>query len=195
MLLESIRLEDGQFSNLALHQKRLDRARRVSFGKPKKLRISDIIDGLDVPQQGTHKLRIVYGEDLISAEFHPYSIKPITSLKVVKADGLDYGHKYSNRDGIKHLFERRGKCDDIIMVKHGYVMDASYANLALYDGRHWYTPAYPMLRGVRREQLLKEKILRPAIIRDRDLGNFQMARLVNAMIPWGAGNDILNIVP
>ena len=168
----------------------MDRARRAVIGKARKLRLTEIINGLELPQTGLHKIRIVYGEEVISTEIKPYQIRPVRSLKVMPADKVDYGHKFSDRSAINQLFAERGEHDDIIMTKHGYVMDTSYANLALFDGRHWYTPAYPMLRGVRREHLLKNGTIRTAILRDRDLGNFKKARLLNAMIEWGEGEDI-----
>ncbi|NJC24559.1 aminotransferase class IV [Neolewinella antarctica] len=189
-LIESIRLIDGEIPLLSLHQSRMDRARRAIYAKSPVIRLSKLIAETELPRSGLHKLRVEYDTTIIKAEIIPYEIKPINSLKLTRAEELTYGHKFAERAGIGKLFERRGKADDIIMAKNGYLMDSSYANLAFYDGRHWYTPAYPMLKGVRRELLLKNNVIRPAIIRDRDLASFKKVRLMNAMLEWEEGPEI-----
>lgn len=190
MLLESIRLHEGKIPLLPLHQKRMDRARRAHFAKSPVIKLKDLVEALDLPLSGLHKVRLEYDDALLKAEVLPYEIRTVNSLKMVKADQLTYSHKFSDRSSITKLFERRGKADDIMMTKHGYIMDASYANLAFYDGFQWYTPSYPMLKGVRREQLIRNNTLRPALIRDRDLPNFKLVRLINAMIQWGEGPEV-----
>ncbi|CAH1000445.1 hypothetical protein LEM8419_01598 [Neolewinella maritima] len=182
-----MRLVDGQVSLLAYHQQRVDRSRRAYFGKSPVFRLQDVLSGLDLPAQGTYKLRLTYATDLVDYEVQPYTIRPVRSLKVVQGDHLRYGRKYADRSGIEALFAQRGACDDILIVQRNHITDASYANLALYDGSRWYTPAWPLLRGTRREYLLQRGMIHSSVIRLRDLVHFESIRLINAMIPWEQG--------
>lgn len=189
-LIETIRLTDGQLPLLAYHQHRVDRSRRAHYGKAPAFRLAEVVQALDLPEEGTHKLRITYGVDLEHYEVSDYTVRPVTSLQVVEGDHLRYSRKYADRSGIADLYSKRGKCDDILIVQRNHITDASYANLALYDGSQWYTPAWPLLRGTRRAYLLETGVLRTSIIRLRDLHNFEHLRLINAMLPWEEGPTV-----
>lgn len=183
-MLESIRIKNGYADLLPYHQRRVDRSRRALFGKPPALKLEKLLAGVELPSSGLYKLRIEYGVEVLKTELLPYTPHAITSLKLVEAEGFAYGKKFADRSGIRKCLEKKGHCDDILMVQQGHLTDASYANIALFDGRHWYTPAWPMLRGTRREQLLDLGVIRPIVIRARDLDNFGKLRLMNAMLPW-----------
>lgn len=186
-LLESIRLVDGDLPLLDYHQQRVDRSRRAHYGKAPAFRLSEVIAGLPLPQHGTHKLRLTYGVDLEAYDVAPYQVKPVRSLRVVEGDHLSYSRKYADRSGLRELYGRRGSCDDILITQRQHITDTSYANVALHDGSHWYTPAWPLLRGTRRAYLLEAGVLRASLIRLRDLHNFEHIRLINAMLPWEDG--------
>ena len=187
MLLESIRLQDGKMPLLSLHQKRMDRARRALYPKGPVIKLQQLVREWELPREGLFKLRLTYTNKVETLDVKPYAVREVRQLRMVNAEHLEYGRKYADREGINRLFERRGDADDIIMVKNGYVMDSSYANLAFFDGKHWYTPSYPMLRGVRRQALLATETIRPSLIRARDLRHFKQVKLINAMLPWGEG--------
>ncbi|WP_116124230.1 aminotransferase class IV [Lewinella sp. IMCC34183] len=182
--LETIRIVDGQPQLLSRHQTRVDRTRHRFFGKAPAFRLSRVIDELDLPASGVHKLRIVYGASLESAEVHPYTIRPVRSLRVIEADDLRYGKKYADRSHLEKLFAQRAGCDDVLIVQRNHLTDSSYANLAFHDGNKWYTPAWPLLPGTRREELIDRGVLFPTVIRLRDLYQFEEVRLVNAMMEW-----------
>ncbi len=184
VLLESIRLEDGKVPLLPYHQERVDRSRKIYYAKAPAFRLTHLVQRLDLPPRGVYKLRVLYGAGAHETEIVPYAIRPVNSLRLVSADGLQYGRKYADRAGIQQLYGQRQGCDDIIMVQDNHLTDASYANLALFDGKRWYTPAWPMLRGTRREQLIREKVIQPAVIRLRDVAHFRSVRLINAMMEW-----------
>ncbi|NJB85523.1 4-amino-4-deoxychorismate lyase [Lewinella marina] len=186
-LLETIRLEDGRAALLDRHQERMDRSRTLHYGKQGSLKLAAILEGLDLPQQGVHKLRLVYGATLEHWEVQPYTVRPVRSLRVVEGNGLNYSHKYADRSGIEALLEERQDCDDILIIQRQHLTDSSYANLALYDGSRWYTPAWPLLRGARRAQLIADGVIQPTIIRRRDLVHFEQIRLFNAMMDWSEG--------
>ncbi len=183
-LLESIRIENGAADLLPYHQRRVDRSRRALFAKSPALKLVKLLETIELPASGLFKLRIEYNTEVVRYELVPYNHRPLTSLKLVNADGFTYGKKFTDRAHIRKCLELKGGCDDILMEQHGHLTDASYANVALFDGKHWYTPAWPLLRGTRREQLLEQGIVRPSVIRTRDLDSFKLIRLMNAMLPW-----------
>lgn len=162
----------------------MDRSRKAVFGKAPSLKLEQLLTNITLPATGLYKLRLEYGIAVTKQELIPYTPRAINSLQVVDADGFAYGKKFADRTGIRNCLEKKNECDDIIMVQHGYITDTSYANIALFDGRHWYTPAWPMLPGTRRAQLLDLEVIRPSIIRAKDLVNFKKIRLMNAMLPW-----------
>jgi 4-amino-4-deoxychorismate lyase len=78
----------------------------------------------------------------------------IESLKLVEDNTISYRHKYSDRSHLLELMNMRGDCDDILIVKDGYITDTSFSNIVFFDGDKWVTPARPLLRGTMRESLL-----------------------------------------
>lgn len=190
LLLETIRLVDGGAPLLAYHQERVNNARKQYYAKRAAFKLSAVLEELNLPATGLHKLRLTYGERLIKHEIIPYRIRPVNSLRIVHADDLRYGKKFADRSELETLFGRRGDCDDVVIVQQNHITDASYANLALYDGTHWYTPAWPLLKGTRRAKLLQHKVVRPAVIRLKDIQHFQQIRLMNAMMEWEEGPTV-----
>ena len=190
LLLETIRLADGKAPLLQRHQARVDRSRQRYYAKAPAFRLQEVLDGLDLPREGVYKLRLLYRAGLESHELMPYTVRPVNSLRVVPADELTYCRKYADRSGIERLFARRENCDDILMVQRGHVTDSSYANLAFFDGSRWYTPAWPLLRGTRRAELIERGTLLPTVIRVRDLPHFESVRLLNGMMEWEEGPTV-----
>lgn len=162
----------------------MDRSRHHHYGKGPSLKLAPVLEEMDLPERGVYKLRILYGARVEQWEVVPYTIRPVKSLRIVAADELRYSRKYADRSGIESLYARREDCDDIIMVQQQYITDSSYANLAFHDGSRWYTPAWPLLRGTRRAELIANGTVEPALIRLRDLFHFEQVRLMNAMMEW-----------
>lgn len=187
---------DGQAELLPYHQRRIDRSRRTYYAKSPVLKLEKILESIDLPAKGLYKLRIEYGVGVVKQELIPYTPRAINSLKLVRAEEVAYGRKYADRSGIRRCLEKKGRCDDILMVQNGHLTDSSYANIALFDGKNWYTPAWPLLRGTRREMLVETGVVRPSVIRARDLKLFQSIRLINAMLRWEEGPtlDVSEIV-
>ena len=108
----------------------------------------------------------------------------VASLRLVTSDKIDYSYKRTNREGLNELFGRRGNADDILIVKDGYLTDTSIANIALYDGNSWYTPAHPLLRGTKRAELLDNQLIVEKDISWLQLDDYTHIMLFNAMIDW-----------
>ena len=115
--------------------------------------------------------------------FSPYVIRPVNSLRLVEDNEIDYSYKYADRSTLDALFEKRGSCDDILIIKDGYVTDTYYANIVFKSTNgDWITPESCLLKGTRRTCLLQKNLIKEAVIRVSDLNNYTEARLINAMI-------------
>lgn len=183
-LVESIKLKDGIIQNLAYHQERLNRSMGELFPKAAAIDLAKELSGIQIRHSGLYKLRIVYGAAIEKIEMEPYTIRPINSLKVIYNDDIDYHLKFTDRHRLNDLYNQRGHCDDIIIVKKGLVTDAFSANLLFFDGQRWVTPDSPLLKGTKRELLLNGGLIFENQIKVDDLSSFQKVGLINAMIDF-----------
>ncbi len=184
LLLETIKIEEGEIANLPYHQDRCDQSRQTLFQSSNRLLLSSIIQP---PQIGLYRCRILYAEELHSVKYIPYVPKEINSLKIVTSQ-IDYPLKYANRDALNALLEANKDVDEVIIEKEGYLTDITIANIAFYDGEQWFTPENPLLKGTMRAKLIDEGFLQKREIRKKDLDNYTQVALINAMI----GFKILN---
>ena len=92
--------------------------------------------------------------------------------------------KYADRDELNRLYEMRGDCDDIIIVKNGMLTDASSANITFLKNGRWYTPAKPLLQGTARARMISEGKLSVLNITADNISDFEAVRLINAMLPF-----------
>jgi 4-amino-4-deoxychorismate lyase len=118
-------------------------------------------------------------------EFHPYQIKIVNSIKIIHDDSIDYSHKYEDRQRLDELYSLRGECDDILIIKNGWVTDAFSSNVAFYKNKKWYTPKSPLLHGTKRAQLLNTGVLIEKEIKEKDVVEYEMICLINAMLDLG----------
>ncbi len=180
--LESIRLENGKFPFIAYHQNRFDRTRQQFCKGSDPILLAEVLKIPLEHSKGIYKVRVEYRCDIVNISYIPYQIRPVKSLKLVDGNHIDYLYKYADRFAINELFAGRGTYDDILMVKHGLITDTSYANVILYDGQYWYTPANPIMHGTCRARLMEEGKVLPADIYVEHLKDFQEIRLINAMM-------------
>ncbi len=89
------------------------------------------------------------------------------------------------RDVIHDAVSRKENCDDIIMVNNGLLTDTSYANIALFDGKTWFTPRKPYLYGSHRDFLLDNGKITEKDIPANEIFNYQKIRIFNALIEFG----------
>lgn len=192
-LVESILVKNGWFYNLDLHEERMNSAMAKVYGNTEFVELEDILyskltqwmetQGEDVVT-GKVKCRVLYERDVIDVEFAPYVMRSIKSLKVVYDDTIDYSLKNADRTALNNLFNQRGNCDDILIIKNGLVTDAWAANVLFFDGKEWFTPRIPLLEGTKRRLLLNLEMIKEADIRIEDISNYQKIRLVNALIDF-----------
>jgi len=188
--IETIRYQNGVLHHMEYHNERFNRTRKEFCKCHKYKKIEDIIEIPSGLSSTVYKCRLIYGRLIEKTEFLPYRIKEITQLKLVYNDTIDYSWKFKDRQAIDELMKQRGECDDIIIVKNGHLTDASYANLAFYDGDQWYTPASPLLKGIMRTMLLDKGLLREADIRPEDIKRYSKIRLINSMMDLDEGIEL-----
>lgn len=181
-LLETICWEDGVAPLLDYHQARVDEARQQLFGIKRRLNLGNFLAEQSLPDRGKHKLRLLYAQEIKEFTCQAYQARSVECLRLVETDGLDYRYKWADRHQLEDVYARREGCDDVIILWRGYLTDTSYANLILNDGHYWWTPAHPLLKGVRRGKLIEEGKIRTALIRAADLNLFKEVKLINALL-------------
>jgi 4-amino-4-deoxychorismate lyase len=182
LLIETIRLEDGQFRNLSYHEQRMTDSVLSLFKIQNPFDLGKILDLHPHPKKGLHKCRVIYDHENIDVEIEPYTIRPVSSLKMIVNDEISYSLKYKDRTGINGLFDGRGSCDDILIIKDGEVTDSSYANIVFKKGADWVTPASCLLRGTMRHYLLDHNQIKLDLIQRKDIRKFERFKLINAML-------------
>jgi 4-amino-4-deoxychorismate lyase len=183
-LFESIRLLDGNFQHLQLHEARMKRSGSVLFSKQASYMLETWLQQWPFPTQGLFKCRLNYGVRMDRPVYIPYQRKPIQSLRLLHDEDISYALKFNNRRQIDQLFVQRETCDDVLIAKNGMITDSSYCNIVFRKGNKWITPNTPLLKGVQREWLLQHAIIREAPVTVEMLQNFDAFKLINAMIPW-----------
>ena len=186
LLLETIKIEEGNIFNLEYHQKRCDFSRASLFQTTDSLELSSYIHP---PRKGLYRCRIVYDTQIHSIEYIPYTSKDISTLKIVPSS-IEYGFKYANRDVFNTLLKKYTDIDEIIIEKDGYLSDTSIANIAFYDGEKWITPSSPLLAGTMRAKLINEGFLHLNDIQKEDLSKYTQVALMNAMLGFKILTDI-----
>jgi 4-amino-4-deoxychorismate lyase len=176
LLLETIKIEDGQVANMEWHNKRCNKSRLELFKIREKLDLNKFINA---PTSGLYRCRILYNQKIESIEYIPYKPKNITYIKVIKSQ-IDYSHKYNNREELTQLKQKF--YDEIIIEKDGFLTDTSIANIAFYTKGVWVTPKIPLLKGTLRAKLLHQNFLVEKNIKKEEISNFSHFALMNAMI-------------
>lgn len=182
LLIESIRLENGRFHRLQYHQARVNRAWSELYQATNPINLSEHLLKAQHPKIGLFKCRVLYDMSIQSVEYIPYESKNTKTLKVVYDNEIEYAHKFEDRSQINALFEQRQFCDDILIVKNGFVTDSSYSNIIFFDGYQWITPDTPLLRGTMRQMLLDAAEIKAGPITVQDIPSFKSFRLINALL-------------
>ena len=180
--IETIRIEDGQIHNLDYHIRRMNNTRSAFWKEVTPIDLLQILNPPALP--GIHKCRILYRKEIEEITYAPYQMRKIATLRLIHADNIDYTYKSANREELNTLFAKREGADDVLIVRNGLLTDTSIANVALYDGTHWCTPAHPLLRGTKRAELLFKQLLIEKDIHISQLREYSQIMLFNAMIDW-----------
>ncbi len=183
LLLETIKIENGEIRNLEYHNFRFNSSRKEKFGIIPELDLSSVIKIPSDLGSGIFRCRILYSREIEKIEFIPHKPFAAGSLKLVYSDDIEYSVKYSDRNLLISLHEKRGDCDEILIVKEGFISDTSISNIAfrLKNGS-WVTPDTPLLRGTMRMHLLETEQITEDSIRPEDLKQYSGAKMINCMM-------------
>jgi len=181
LFIETIQLFHGELRNLEFHQERFERSRRDVLGLKNHPRLAEAIQLPEGLENSLLKCRVSYGTVIDLIEYEPPQPREVNSLKLVYSDSIDYTYKYAHRSHLLKLFEQRGACDDILVVKNHCITDSFYANVVFWDGTEWVTPDTPLLRGTMRAFLLSRALIREDRIGPENFHRFQTLKLINAM--------------
>lgn len=185
--VETIKIKDGKVVNLSCHQVRMERTINHFFPDLAQRAMPCLKEPIK-PRKDMDfvKARVVYGmEGVELIEYIPYSIRNIKSLQIVYNDTIEYEYKSTDRSALNKLVADKGACDEIIIVKNGYITDTSFTNLAIFDSGEWITPKRPLLYGTKRASLLDKRLIKEADITLDVLRKACKVRLFNAMIEFG----------
>lgn len=180
--IESIKVVDGVPQNLELHAGRASRTIYDHFGIRGGLPLQEILHEARRHPQGLFKMRILYSKEIISISSENYQPRNIRSLKIVEDGNIEYSYKYEDRSSLSRLLEQKGECDDILIVKDGFVTDTSYSNVVFGKGGKLFTPSAFLLNGVKREFLLKSGIITQIEIKPSDIAFYDSIYLINSML-------------
>jgi 4-amino-4-deoxychorismate lyase len=181
LLFETIRINNGLLMHPDLHEGRINRSRRELWNLDGNVVLSEIVKIPDEWKAGLVRCKLIYGPEIKSITYKPYIKRQITSLKLIECNTIDYHLKSTDRSILDDLFSRKGDCDEIIIIKNGSITDTSISNLIFFDGKNWFTPKMPLLKGTCRQRLLEEKKISEMEIRPSDLWQFSGLKLINAM--------------
>lgn len=186
-LFETLAIEKGQICHLAYHQTRYEQSLKQFYAQSA-VNIYDFSDIIHIPtallatsNAPLIRCRIDYNHQAYQVRYFPYQRKPYRTFQPVICNEIEYGLKYANRQLLNHLFEQRNGCDEIIIIKHGYVTDCSIGNLIFRQGKQWLTPSTPLLKGTQRAYLLAQGKIKERSILQQDLAQFEEVRLINAL--------------
>lgn len=176
--IETIRFSGGKFQNLDRH---IERIIRALGGRPR-WDIDSMLAEATPPGDHTHKIRVVYDQDIASVTTELYTIRAVRTLKLVTDNNIVYDHKFEDRRTLEQLYSQRDGCDDVLIVKNRAITDTSYSNIIFRKGDKWFTPGTFLLNGVMRQHLLDAGAITEVPISPIDLPQFSHFKLINAML-------------
>lgn len=181
--VETVCIKNGKVENLLFHRARMECTRSVFFPEASEIDWSEALRQWS-NECGKRKGRIIYSDNIEEITSESYSMRSVTSLKIVEDNHIDYRFKSIDRSDINRLFSGRKDADDILIVRNGLLTDTSICNIALLCDEVWYTPLVPLLCGTQRTFLLQQGLIHQKNIRINDLNLYTDVMLFNALIPW-----------
>ena len=119
--VETIRLQNHELCNIALHQLRYENTARRFFDSGYALEDIAKVASQFSERGGVNKIRIVYDESgVVLTSCEPYTMKNIKTLRLVECNDIDYTYKYADRSELDKAMTMRGNCDNVVIVRNGY---------------------------------------------------------------------------
>ena len=180
--IETIKISEGYPCHLEFHLRRMQETLQ-SMGKLMPELPADLFLPPAGLRNGVVKCRVVYDSaGICEVEFAAYTPRVIRTLKVVDDDDIVYPYKSADRSVLIKLYEKRDGCDDVLIVKNGFLTDTSYSNVVLSREGEFYTPDTYLLNGTKRRFLLQQGLIRECPVCVADLHTYDRVYLINAML-------------
>lgn len=178
---ETIKCDDYEVFNLEYHQKRI--AKTVGLN----INLSEYIYPIS---NKLLRCKLIYDETgVLEVNYFEYKKRDIKTFKIVCDENIDYSKKYLNRESLDSLYEKKANCDEIIIVKNGFITDTSIANIAIFYENRWITPKKPLLEGTTRARLIDKGQIFEKDITVEMLKESEKISLMNAMIDFDEIKD------
>jgi 4-amino-4-deoxychorismate lyase len=189
LFFETIKIENATVQNSYYHNQRLNRTIKENFSLCPNYDIKDYIAIEPYHEKGIFRCKLLYDTEIRKVTITPYKRREYNSFYCIESD-MTYRYKSTDRSAIDTLYSQRESCDDIIILKDGLLTDTSIANIALFDGLHWYTPNTPLLEGTLRASLLAEKKIKTKDLDRKSLQKCTKFAIMNAMTGFYQLKDI-----
>ena len=181
--IETLLIKD-KIENLIYHNIRMNTTRAVFFKKEP----IDLKDFIKI--KPNKRVRVLYDENILKVEYFDLKPRTFKKLKIVHSD-IEYSFKYENREKLNSL--KVDGYDEVVIVKDGFITDTTISNLAFFDGKEWFTPDTPLLKGTKRMELLEKGFLKEKTIKIDDLKNYKKVAMMNAILGFYEVGDINSI--
>ncbi len=180
LFFETIKVQNEVIYNIDFHQQRLNYTIEQNFLQKSTISLKEYIT--PPTDNKLYRCKVIYGKDIKSVDFYPYTPKTIKSFKIIHSN-VKYPFKSTDRSSIDEIFSKRDDLDEILIVDiDGFIKDTSIANIAIKKDGLWFTPKNPLLKGTMREKFLEDNILIPKDIKLKDIENIDNFAIMNAMI-------------
>lgn len=180
-LFETIKIKDRKLHNIEFHNSRMNNSRKILFNCDDEIILEKIIKIPDELSNNIFKCRVVYSKQIDDVEFQPYFERKISTLQTINVDWIDYSYKFLDRSNLQKLL-CKSTADEVLIIKNGFVTDTTFTNVVFYDGKNFFTPNSPLLKGTKREKLLREGIIQEKEIRLDDIKFYKSILLINSML-------------
>ena len=181
LLFETIKCENRQLHNLDYHNSRVRRSLKNLCGLVGDF---DFANTIKIPYwvgEGLYRCRVSYAGTIEKIEFFAYEFKHPKSIQVLENKTINYEYKFEDRTLFNEMIQKSKPADEVIITQNGLITDATYANIALFDGTKWFTPHTYLLAGTKRACLLDNQLLIETEIGVSDLQLFKKIAFINAM--------------
>lgn len=194
-LIETIKVFQRKLQCIEYHNARFNNSRKELFGIKKPINLQSVLKIPDTIDQGIFKCRLVYDSEIHSVEFLAYRKKQIKTVRAVLNDRIQYAHKFADRHELESML-MSSEADEILVIKNGFLTDSSFSNVIFYKKGKWFTPESPLLKGVKRQQLLDSGKILEEQISLTGLSQYSHFQFINAMnemdeTKWREVKDII----